>query len=72
MHYTNSETAEKIVNDFSIYLKKFKKVMPIEYKRVLEKTLKKIKLKIILRKQDKCHGKSNRFYGSKKIGEELS
>ena len=27
MHYTNSETAEKIVNDFSIYLKKFKKVM---------------------------------------------
>ena len=44
MHYTNSETAEKIVNDFSIYLKKFKKVMPIEYKRVLEKNLEKDKV----------------------------
>ena len=44
MHYTNSETAERIVNDFSIYLKKFKKVMPIEYKRVLEKNLEKDKV----------------------------
>ena len=44
MHYTNSETAERIVNVFSTYLKKFKKVMPIEYKRVLEKNLEKDKV----------------------------
>jgi len=44
LHYTNSKTAEKIINNFSSYLKKFKKVMPIEYKRVLEENLEKDKI----------------------------
>ena len=33
-----------IINNFSSYLKKFKKVMPIEYKRVLEENLEKDKI----------------------------
>ena len=44
LHYTNSKTAEKIINNFSSYLKKFKKVMPIEYKSVLEENLEKDKI----------------------------
>ncbi|MEQ1673038.1 MAG: hypothetical protein ABL893_19475 [Hyphomicrobium sp.] len=34
-HYTNSKTAQKILKDFAAYLPKFKKVMPVEYRRAL-------------------------------------
>jgi len=41
LHYTNSNVAEEIINNFSYFLTKFKKVMPIEYKKVLQENLKK-------------------------------
>ena len=41
LHYTNSNVAEEIINNFSDFLTKFKKVMPIEYKKVLQENLKK-------------------------------
>jgi glutamate synthase (NADPH/NADH) large chain len=34
-HYTNSRRAQAILKDFASYLPKFKKVMPIEYRRAL-------------------------------------
>jgi glutamate synthase (NADPH) large chain len=34
-HYTNSKTAQAILKDFAAYLPKFKKVMPVEYRRAL-------------------------------------
>jgi glutamate synthase (NADPH/NADH) large chain len=34
-HYTNSAKAQAILKDFGAYLPKFKKVMPVEYKRAL-------------------------------------
>ncbi len=39
LHYTNSKRASKILNDFDKYLPKFKKIMPIEYKKVLLENL---------------------------------
>ena len=41
LHYTNSNVAEEIINNFSDFLTKFKKVMPIEYKKVLQENLEK-------------------------------
>ena len=41
LHYTNSNVAEEIISNFSDFLTKFKKVMPIEYKKVLQENLKK-------------------------------
>ncbi len=34
-HYTNSKTAQAILKDFAAFLPKFKKVMPVEYRRAL-------------------------------------
>ncbi|MFV0295900.1 MAG: glutamate synthase subunit alpha, partial [Hyphomicrobiaceae bacterium] len=34
-HYTNSKRAKEILADFKTYLPKFKKVMPVEYRRAL-------------------------------------
>jgi glutamate synthase (NADPH/NADH) large chain len=34
-HYTNSARAQAILKDFAAYLPKFKKVMPVEYRRAL-------------------------------------
>ena len=36
MHYTNSERAREILNNWETYLPKFVKVMPVEYRRALE------------------------------------
>ena len=44
LHYTNSNVAEEIISNFSDFLTKFKKVMPIEYKKVLQENLKKDKI----------------------------
>ena len=35
IHYTNSEVARKIVNDWDTWLPKFVKVMPVDYRRAL-------------------------------------
>ena len=35
-HYTNSRRAQAILKDFATWLPKFKKIMPIEYRRALE------------------------------------
>jgi len=35
LHYTNSKKASEILNNFEEYITKFKKVMPVEYKKVL-------------------------------------
>ena len=35
LHYTNSKKASEILDNFSNYLPLFKKVMPVEYKKVL-------------------------------------
>ncbi len=35
LHYTNSEVARRILDDWSGYLPKFVKVMPVEYRRAL-------------------------------------
>ena len=40
-HYTQSLIAKKILNEFNKEKKKFVKVMPIEYKRILEAKIKK-------------------------------
>jgi glutamate synthase (NADPH/NADH) large chain len=34
-HYTNSARAKTILKDFAAWLPKFKKVMPVEYRRAL-------------------------------------
>jgi glutamate synthase (NADPH/NADH) large chain len=34
-HYTNSAKAKAILDDWASYLPKFKKVMPVEYRRAL-------------------------------------
>ncbi len=34
-HYTNSAKAKKILADWRAFLPKFKKVMPVEYRRAL-------------------------------------
>jgi glutamate synthase (NADPH/NADH) large chain len=34
-HYTNSRRAQEILKNFAAYLPKFKKVMPVEYRRAL-------------------------------------
>jgi glutamate synthase (NADPH/NADH) large chain len=34
-HYTNSAKAKTILKDFAAYLPKFRKVMPVEYRRAL-------------------------------------
>ena len=36
LHYTNSEVAKRILDDWSSYLPKFVKVMPVEYRRALK------------------------------------
>ena len=36
-HYTNSEVADRILNDFNRILPRFVKVLPFDYKKVLEK-----------------------------------
>ncbi|KAI5960211.1 GLT1 [Candida pseudojiufengensis] len=36
-HYTGSEIADRVLNDFSRYLPRFVKVLPYDYKKVLEK-----------------------------------
>lgn len=36
-HYTGSEVADRILNDFNRYLPRFVKVLPFDYKKVLEK-----------------------------------
>jgi len=35
LHYTNSAKAKLILDDWAAYLPKFKKVMPVEYRRAL-------------------------------------
>ncbi len=35
LHYTNSKKASEILDNFEEYISKFKKVMPVEYKKVL-------------------------------------
>ncbi|OUT21729.1 hypothetical protein CAS74_002698 [Pichia kudriavzevii] len=40
-HYTDSEIALRILNDFNRFLKKFVKVIPYDYKKVLEAEAKK-------------------------------
>ena len=35
LHYTDSKKADEILNNFEEYISKFKKVMPVEYKKVL-------------------------------------
>ncbi len=40
-HYTNSKKAQAILKDFAAWLPKFKKVMPVEYKRALADIAKK-------------------------------
>ncbi|KAK6456036.1 uncharacterized protein RJT20DRAFT_140711 [Scheffersomyces xylosifermentans] len=40
-HYTNSEVADRILNDFNRILPRFVKVLPYDYKKVLEKEKKK-------------------------------
>ncbi len=40
-HYTNSKKAQAILKDFAAWLPKFKKVMPMEYKRALADLAKK-------------------------------
>lgn len=35
--YTNSEKGKEILNDFSKYLPKFKKIIPHDYKKMLKK-----------------------------------
>lgn len=40
-HYTGSEIAGRILNDFNRFLRKFVKVLPTEYKKVLELDAKK-------------------------------
>jgi glutamate synthase (NADPH/NADH) large chain len=39
-HYTNSAKAKLILSDWHAYLPKFKKVMPIEYRRALQEIAK--------------------------------
>ena len=36
LHYTNSAVAKRILDAWESYLKKFVKVMPMEYRRALE------------------------------------
>ncbi|KAI5951327.1 GLT1 [Candida jiufengensis] len=36
-HYTGSEVADRVLNDFNRYLPRFVKVLPYDYKKVLEK-----------------------------------
>ena len=36
LHYTNSEVARRILDDWDSYLPKFVKVMPVDYRRALE------------------------------------
>ena len=38
-HYTNSKKASEILNNFDNYLPKFKKIMPIEFKKILLENL---------------------------------
>ncbi len=40
-HYTNSAKAQTILKDFAAYLPKFRKVMPVEYRRALTELAKK-------------------------------
>ena len=35
-HYTNSERAKTILENWDVYLPKFVKVMPVEYRRALQ------------------------------------
>ena len=39
LHYTNSKKASEILNNFDNYLPKFKKIMPIEFKKILLENL---------------------------------
>ena len=41
LHYTNSKKASEILDNFSNYLPLFKKVMPVEYKKVLMQNIEK-------------------------------
>ncbi|MCU7812962.1 MAG: hypothetical protein KZQ77_17295, partial [Candidatus Thiodiazotropha sp. (ex Notomyrtea botanica)] len=36
LHYTNSEVAKRILDNWEAYLPKFVKVMPVEYRRALK------------------------------------
>jgi glutamate synthase (NADPH/NADH) large chain len=53
--YTRSELAEKILVDWDEYLPKFIKVIPLEYKKVLEEQKIKQLLHKIQRTEDEPH-----------------
>jgi glutamate synthase (NADPH/NADH) large chain len=36
LHYTNSEVAQRVLNNWESMLAKFVKVMPVEYRRALK------------------------------------
>jgi glutamate synthase (NADPH/NADH) large chain len=36
LHYTNSEVARRILADWRAYLPRFKKIMPVDYRRALQ------------------------------------
>ena len=40
LHYTGSARAKAILDDWAVYLPKFVKVMPVEYRRALEEMAK--------------------------------
>lgn len=42
-HYTGSKTADRVLRDFHHVLPKFVRVMPLDYKRVLEETAARVK-----------------------------
>ncbi len=53
LQYTNSEMAKKILNNWDQYVTKFKKVVPIEYKKVLqERKIAELELKIAVVERD--------------------
>ena len=54
LRYTNSKKAKNILENFEKYLTKFKKVMPIEYRKVL---LENIQIKDAEKKEKEFIGK---------------
>jgi glutamate synthase (NADPH/NADH) large chain len=51
--YTNSEQAKRILNQWDVYVEKFIKVVPIEYKKVLqEKKIAELNKKIAVVERD--------------------
>jgi glutamate synthase (NADPH/NADH) large chain len=58
LYHTNSTVAEKILTNWSEYLPKFKKVIPLEYKKVLEE----LKLKALQEKLEATEDEPHRRY----------